>query len=301
MEGRLRLLLVVEHLLIELLTITKTRELNLHVLGTRELNHSRSQVSNLHRLSHIEHEDLTTITLGSCLQHQLTGLRNQHEVTHNTLISYSHRTTIANLLTEQRDHRTIRAQHITESCGHKLRIRITLLLEQRRMLLQLLNLQLAVERLYVDLTDTLRATHHVRWVHGLISRYHHKLLHAVFHAQVSDHLRTIYIIKDRLAGVVLHHRHMLIGSSMEHVVRTERLKHLLHTRIMTDARHQSFRLYIREFPFHHQADIVLRRLSLVYQHHGSRLIHSYLTHHLRTDTTRSTCNHDTLTTQQFTH
>ena len=163
----------------------------------------------------------------------------------------------------------------------------------------LLFLDSLIKRLYIDLADTLRTSHHVSRVHSLISRYHHKLLHTVFHTQVGNHLGTIDIVLHGLAGVILHHRHMLIGCSMEHIVRTETLENLLHTILLTDRSNHSLSLDVSKLLLHHQSDIMFRSLSLVYQHHSCRLELSHLTHHLRTDGTSRTGNQHTLTTEKF--
>ena len=143
MERGLGTLQLVEHLLIQLLASTQSGELNLHVLGTRQGNHPLCQVGNLHRLTHVKHEDLTAMTLGTSLQHQLTGLRYQHEETHDIRVCHSHRTTILDLLSKQRDDTTVRSQHITEACGHKL------------CLCRFVGLQRLVQALHIDLADTL--------------------------------------------------------------------------------------------------------------------------------------------------
>ena len=109
MECRLRTLQVIQHLLVELLSRSQTRIFDLHVLSTTKLYHTLGKFGNLHRLSHVKHEDLTAITLRTCLQYQLTSLRYQHEETYDTLICDRHRTTVTDLLLKQRNHRTIRA------------------------------------------------------------------------------------------------------------------------------------------------------------------------------------------------
>ena len=67
MERRFRALQFVQHLLIEFLSRTKTRILDLNVLGPREFDHTLCQVCNLHRLTHVKHKDLTAVTLRSSL------------------------------------------------------------------------------------------------------------------------------------------------------------------------------------------------------------------------------------------
>ena len=216
-EGRLGNLFVVQHLLVELLTITQTRIFNLHVHGATQSDHALGQIGNLHRLTHIEDEDLSSLTHRTGLQHQLTGLGDEHEVAEDIRMRHGNRTTLSDLLTEQWNHRAIRAQHVSEAGGNKLRLTLDLSI-----------LDSLIETLHVDFADTLRATHYIGGVHRLIGRNHHELLHPIFHGQVGNDSCTVDIVLHGLARIILHHRHMLVGSGMEHIVRTEHLEHSLH-------------------------------------------------------------------------
>ena len=167
--------------------------------------------------------------------------------------------------------------------------------------LQLLDLQSPVQTLHIDLTDALRASHHVRGVHSLVCRNHHELLHPVFHAQVCDDLRTVYIILHSLRGVVLHHRHMLVGGSMEHIVGPELPEDLLHPVFLADTCHDGLSRNLRILILHHQTDIMLRRLCLVDQEQGSRSEIGDLTHHLTADRACRPRNQHTLAFQELFH
>ena len=94
-----------------------------------------------------------------------------------------------------------------------------------------------IQALHIDFTDTLRTAHHIRRVHGFVGRNHHKFLDAILHAQVGYHLCTVYIVLHSLRGIVLHHRHVLVSSSMEYIVRLELLENTLHPVGLADARH----------------------------------------------------------------
>ena len=287
MEGGLCTFKFIEHLLIELLSGTQTCELNLHILGTRQFNHTLSQICNSHGFTHIKHEYLTAITLRTSFKHQLTSLRYQHKEAYDSLVCHRHRTTILNLFAEQRDDGTITTQHIAKTSGDKLCLGSTLLL------------QVQIQCLYIDFANTLRATHHVGRIHSLICGYHHKFLCSVLHTHVSYHFGAIYIIQYCLARIILHHWYMLIRCSVEHVIWTECTKHSIHSMGMTDARHQSLRWDVGEFVLHHQPNIVLRSFCLVYQHQGGRFQFCHLTHDFRTDGTSTTCDQHTLTFQEF--
>ena len=176
-------LLVVQYFLVKLLTISKSYVLDVDAFYSRKGYHALCQVGDADWLSHVEDEDLASLTHGSCLQYQLAGFRNEHEETDDVGMGDGDRTTHRNLLLEDWDNRTVAAQDITESCGNKLGDALDLAIHNR-----------LVQCLAVDLADSLAAAHHIGWVHSLIGRDHHKLLGAVLHSHIGYHTRTIYII-----------------------------------------------------------------------------------------------------------
>ena len=274
MERRQGVLVLVENFLVKFLTLTQTSILNLYVLGSTKQNHTLGKVGNANRLTHIKYEYLATLALSASLENQLTCLRNKHEETYNFRMSYGKRSTCCKLLAEQRNDRTVRTKHVTKTCCNKLGNTLNLAI-----------LNSLVETLHVNLANTLRASHNIGWVDSLIGRNHHKLLNAILNAKVGNDLCTVYIVLNTLAWIVLHHRHVLVGSGMEHIIGTECREYLLHTVELANACYNSLGWYVGELAHHHQADIVLRSLGLVDKHHIRRLIHSNLTYHLGTNTT----------------
>ena len=198
--------------------------------------------------------------------------------------------TLSQLLTEQRNYRTVRTKHVTETSSNELSYTFYLAV-----------LDSLIKTLYINLTDTLRATHHVSRVNSLIGRNHNELLNAILHAQVGYYLSTPDVVLNTFARIILHHRHMLICSCMEHIIRFKMTENFLHTVFLTDRSNHGFGLDIRIIVLHHQANIVQRSLSLIYQHHFSRFVDSNLTNHFRTDRTGSTCNKHPLSTKQSTY
>ena len=87
---------------------------------------------------------------------------------------------------------------------------------------------------------------------------------------------------------------------MEHKLRQVLMEDLVHASLIADTRHDGLSLNIRELLTHQQAHIMLRRLSLVNQNQGGWMIDGNLPDHLRTDTTGSTGDQDTLASQQLT-
>ena len=203
------------------------------------------------------------------------------------------------LFLEQWYYRTVTTQHISETGSYKLSI-----VNHLRILSQSVmgfTTQLAVQALHIYLTDTLTATHYIGWVHSLIRRYHHEFLHTILHTYISNHLRSVNIIQHRLTWVILHHRHMLICSCMEHIIWSVPVEQSIHSGYTADAGHNHICIYIREFPCHHKTDIMLRGFCLVYQNHLLWFERSYLTNHLRTDTACRTGNQYAFILQQFCH
>ena len=160
-------------------------------------------------------------------------------------------------------------------------------------------LQLLVQALHIDLADALGAAHHVRGVHGLVRRYHDELFHTVFHAQVGNDLRAVDVVQDRLAGVVFHHGHMLVCGGVEDVFRPEGLEDIFHPRPAADAGHDRLGGNVREIPFHHHPDVMLRRLRLVDEHHLRRPERSHLADDLRADGTGRSGDEHPLPMQHF--
>ena len=74
----------------------------LHIVSA-ETDHALGEVHNFYRLSHIEHQDITTRTQGTRLQNELGSLTNTHEVTGYFWMCDRHGTTAADLLSKQRD------------------------------------------------------------------------------------------------------------------------------------------------------------------------------------------------------
>jgi len=203
---------------------------------------------------------------------------------------HGYRTTVLDLFPEQRNHRTVTAQHITETGCHKLSHPFHLAV-----------LDGLVQTLHINFADTLATSHHVRRVHGLVRAYHHEFLRSVLHSQVRHHARTIYIILYRLARVVLHHRHMLVGRCMEHIFRPILLINLFHPAGIANACHQGMCQDVGVILRHIQTHIVHRCLRLVYQHQLLRMVNGYLSHHLATDASGCSRYQDTLVREHGTH
>lgn len=271
-ERRPRLLLVAEHLLVELLAVAKARVLDLNALRSAQLDHAPRQVGDTHRLPHVEHEDLTALASCAGLKDKLARLRDQHEEPYDVRVRHGHGAAGLDLPLEQRDHRAVGAQDVAEARRDELGRS-----PHRAVALGL------VQALHVDLADALAAPHHVRRVHSLVGGHHHEAANAVADGQVRQDLRAKDVVVDALARVVLHHRNVLVGRRVEHVLRTERPEYVLHPPGVRDRGHDRGARHVRVSLPHHQADVVLRGLRRVDQHQLRRAERRHLADDLAPD------------------
>ena len=79
--------------------------------------------------------------------------------------------------------------------------------------------------LHDQLGDPLARTHHARRVDGLVGRDQDEALHPVVAGHLGDDPRADDVVLDRLAGIRLHQRHVLVGGGMEDEVRPVLGKH----------------------------------------------------------------------------
>ena len=279
--------LVVEHFFVEFLAVAQPCVFYLDVLCTTELDHALGQIGNLHGSSHVEYEYLSALAHRAGFEHQLAGFRDEHEVADDVGMGHRDGPAVLDLFAEKGNHRTAGAEHVAEASGHKLRLSLMASF-----------LDGLVETLHIDFADAFRTAHHVRRIHGLVGADHHELLHAVFHGQVGHDLRAFHVVLNALAGIVLHHRHMLVGGGVEHVVGTVFSEDGFHVALVADGGHDGIGLDFRELAGHHQATVVLRCLCLVYQYQLVRSELGNLLHDLAADATRRTGYQDALVLEQ---
>ena len=139
-RSLLEALLTHQHLLVELLARTQTcvYNLNIHIrLQSRKPDKIPCHIINLDWLTHVENENLSSMSIEPGLQHKRHSLRNCHKVPYNTLVRHSDRTAILYLLLEQRNDTAIASKHISKTHSDKI------------------SLSLPVHHLYNHLTQTL--------------------------------------------------------------------------------------------------------------------------------------------------
>ena len=208
-------LFVHEELLVELLARAETHVLDLDVDirgQSGESDEVPGHVVDLHRLAHVEDENLAALRVVRRLKHQRDGLRDGHEVADDTLVGDGHRTALCDLLLEERDDGAVGAEDVTEADRDEVGLRV-----------------LPVHHLDDHLTDTLRGTHDVRRVHGLIRGDQDEALHAGFSRGTGGLQGAHDVVLDRFVRAYLHERYVLMCSRMEDHVRLVLLHHTADT------------------------------------------------------------------------
>lgn len=208
-------LFVHQELLVELLARAETHVLDLDVYirgQSGESDQVPGHVVDLHRLAHVEDEDLAALRVVRRLEHQGDSLRDGHEVADDPLVGDGHRTSLRDLLLEERDGGAVGAQDVTEADRDEVGLRV-----------------LPVHHLDDHLTDPLRGTHHVRWVHGLIGGDQDEALHAGFGSGTGGLEGAHDVVLDCFVRAHLHQRYVLMRGCMEDHVRLILLHHATDT------------------------------------------------------------------------
>ena len=130
-ERGLGVLLGGEHLFIEFLAGTQAGVLDLNILRTAEEDHALGEVGNLHGLTHVEDENLTTVAHGASLEDELAGLGDEHEVTDDLWIGDGDGTALFNLTFEEWDNGAVGTEDVAKAGGDKLAGSPTLTLPSR--------------------------------------------------------------------------------------------------------------------------------------------------------------------------
>ena len=131
----------------------------------RQTDHILCQIINLHRFSHIKYKQFTILCHCSTLQYQLGCLRNCHEITDDSLISNSDRSTVCNLSSEQRNNRASTSKYISESCC------------------AVLYLSMCACTLYDHFAHTLSGSHYICRIYCFICGNHHETFCFIFFTQ----------------------------------------------------------------------------------------------------------------------
>ena len=125
---RLRALVGVEELLVELLARADADDLDRDVdvgLVAGEPDHVAREVEDLHRLAHLEHEDLAGAGAEVArLDHELDRLRDRHEVARHVGMGDRHRPALLDLRAEDRDDAARGGEDVAEADDREARLRM---------------------------------------------------------------------------------------------------------------------------------------------------------------------------------
>ena len=211
----------------ELLSRTKTREDDVHVhVGPQpgQRDHLLGEIQDSDRLPHVEDEDLSAFADRARLQDELRRFRDRHEVAPHLGVRYGHRAAPANLLPEDRDHGTGRADDVAEADGE---------VAGRMALGQIL---------HRELRDALGRSHDGRRPYRLVRRDHDERLDAVLSGDLAQHARRKDVVLDRLARIRLHHRNVLVSGRVEHDLGRMLPEERPHAGLVADVGHEWQRL-----------------------------------------------------------
>ena len=263
----------------EFLAIAKSRELYLHTFGSREGYHAFSKIDNLDGFSHVEDVNLSTIAHGTCFEHKAASLGDEHEVADNVGMGDLDRTALLDLLLEDWYHATVTAKDVAETSSDELGLWVLNVLKVRVVLKGSVG-NGSIKSLTVDLADALGAAHYVGWIDGFVGGDHDELLGAILHGKVSYYARTINVVLYGFGWIILHHRHMLVGSSMEDVLWPVFGEDFLHAVFFTNRGNDGLHTEVFVVISHIEAHIVHWSFRLIDKDEFSRLELGHLTCHL---------------------
>src|SRR5688572_9022804 len=268
MGGLPDLFVVVDQLLEQALTRAQAGEHDFDVLVGREpveADQRLRQVDDPDRLAHIEDEDFAAVPHGSGLEDQLDGLGDRHEEARDLGMGHRHGAAALDLLLEQRDDAAAGLQYVAEAHG------------------QVLGGAGPVQALEQQLRHALGAAHHAQRLHGLVGRDEHEHLGAVLAGKVGHHLRAEHVRLERLDGIALHHRDVLVRGRMKNRVRRGLLEDSADALLVHDVADDRLDLELRVRPAKLLVDHVEALLVLLVEHQDARTARRYLTRDLRAD------------------
>src|SRR5712691_11088215 len=117
-----------EQFLVELLARAQAGNLDSDVFlaESRQPDHVARKVDNPDWFAHFQNEDLASISHETCLQHQLCGLGNRHEVARDLRVGHRQRSAASDLLAELGNDAACAAEYVSEADHDKTRAARTL-------------------------------------------------------------------------------------------------------------------------------------------------------------------------------
>ena len=259
--------------LIQLFSWAQARILNFNILvrfEAGEADQVPGQGVDLHRLAHIQDEDLSALGVGASLHHQAHRLRDGHEIADDVRMGHGHGAALLNLAAEQGDDGAVGTQDVSEADRHKLGPDIledgagAVLIgvfeahvgKELRNFRGPARLDHGVEGLDDHLAQALAGAHDVGGVHGLIRGDQHEALAAVDHGGVGGFIGADGVVLDGFAGAVLHKGHVLMGRGVIDDLGPVGIEDLENSPAVPHGADQRHQVQGRIFPLQLQLDLV---------------------------------------------
>ena len=180
----------------------------------RQGHHALGQFADADGFAHVEHKHIPALCHGACLQHQLSGFGNGHEVAGDLRVRHGDGAAVRDLLAKQRDHAAAGAQHVAKahhgktggaapggrSLGRAVRC------AGKR------GLGSVGHGLQYQLGHAFAGPHHIGGAHGLVGRDQHKVPHVLLQRYPHHVQRAEHVVLYAFCCVGLDHGHMLVGS-----------------------------------------------------------------------------------------
>ena len=219
-----------QQLLIELLARSEAGVLNFDVhirLVTGQADHVPRHGVDLHRLAHVQNENLAALGIVSRLKHQTHRLGDGHEIPDDVGMGDGHGAAGLDLLLKERNDAAVAAQDIPEAHRHEFRF------------------GLPVHHLHHHLAQALGRAHDVGGVDGLVGGYLHEPLDAVLRGGFRQLVGADDVVLDGLVGAFLHQRDVLVCRSVEHKLRPVGFHHMVQPDGITDRANDNLQIQLR--------------------------------------------------------
>src|SRR6185312_13319758 len=221
MVRRYRVLLVKEHLLVQLLARPDPGELNVDVLAWLEAAESDEiggQVDDPDRLAHVQHEDLAAKPERASLQDQLHRFRDRHEVAAHLGVGDRYGPASTYLTEERRHDAPSASQHVSEAYRDEIApVRHSCVLHH-------------------TLRQSFRCAHDTCRANRLVGRDEDEVLDPRVDRGVHDVGGAVDVVGDRLDDILFHERHVLVRGCVEDCVGTTVVEDGVHALSVADVR-----------------------------------------------------------------
>ena len=251
-----------ELLLVELLTRAKTgvHDLDIHIrLVPAETYEVACKCVDFDRAPHIQNEDLAAVSISACEQDKAHGFGNSHKIPDDVRVCDRHRSAVLDLFLKERNDGAVRAEDVSETHSDELRLNVLVNVSSAvlvcvlfahmgvdlRDLVRFPRLDFSVKALDDHLAKALGGAHDVGGVDRLVRRDEDKALAAVDHRGVGGLVCANRVVLDRLAGAILHERHVLVRGGVVDDLRVVLFEHIEHLATVADRADQGVNLQFR--------------------------------------------------------